>query len=538
MKKIAGHRLSIIFLLIGLLWAVPSKAASVAVFPVDDLSTHHNSISDNVTRFLGNEIEKKGVNVIPEQDVLKFMTQFGVRQLGYLSSAMIMQTRSSLKADLILLASVCQRQVKPASLGMTLSLIRTSDGMTIWSSNCGLSEADEQRFLGIDAPRSVGELMPIMARDIFADWPEDLDSSAGRKKAALQTAKVRENSYIQVDSVFFTPKFVRPGQDVRCTVRFQDDKVLTREAKVFIKVGNQVHLASSDDGVYYSASWRGLNRKSGKNVQVAMNDPDSKIFNEVWNGSFRDADYPVTLVLDWPSGKHEESYLGSYVVDSRPPAFNIKLGGRKIGKLAAFRKRISFSVKLKRSEPVSKWAMAIVDKDSKVILRDRGSGMTPQQFYWSGQTSRNIRADNGVYYICIKLWDRAGNTSQASKKVLLLPATTGIDVSLKAKDKAVIASLKAKDQVPVLSWRMELWSQENQLLYTFRGDSLPAKVKLPWRPAKVDKEKIECILAVRDTMGSKSIHSIKDFLANIVSEKQDKPMDKSDEGLSDWHADF
>ncbi len=536
MKKIAAYSLVLVVLL-GIFWAAPAWSVSVAVFPVDDLSKKHNSLDNDITKFISAEVSKRGLTVVPQGDILNFMAELGVRKLGYLPSPVIMQARGAIKADLIILASVCQRQVKPASFGVSISLIRTSDGVTIWSNNSGLSLADEQRFMGINAPQTVADLLPILASNIFANWPVDLDFSIGSKMAGLQIAKVSESSYVQVDSVSFNSKFVRPGQDVKCTVRFKNDNVKNRQVKVFVKVGGQVHLASSDDGVYFNATWAGLDRKQGKNVQVAMNKPSSKVFNEVWNGDLQNASYPVSLILDWPSGKHEESYLGSYVVDSRPPEFTLKTVSKKISGTPVFRGNLPFSVHFQRREPISKWMMAIVDKDSKVVLRDCGSGMVPDQFSWHGQTSGNLRADSGIYYVCLKLWDRAGNSSQAGQKVLLLPTKPEVNVSVHAKGKDIIAIMRSKDKVPVTAWRMELWSQDDKLLNTFSGGSLPVKIRLPIFASLVDKSKIDCVLTVRDSLGSKSIHRINDFLANISTVTYGKAGKKA---VSDsvWHADF
>ena len=536
MKKIAAYSLVLVVLL-GIFWAVPARAVSVAVFPVDDLSKKHNSLDNGITKFISAEVSKRGLSLVPQDDILNFMAELGVRQLGYLSSPVIMRARGAIKADLIILASVCQRQVKPAAFGLSISLIRTSDGVTIWTNNSGLSLADEQRFMGINAPQTVDDLLPILAGNIFATWPVDLDFSSGSKMAGLQMAKVSESSYIQVDSVSFSPKFVRPGQDVKCTVRFKNANVTNHQVKVFVKVGGQVYSASSDDGVYFNATWAGLDRKHGKNVQVAMNKPSSKVFNEVWNGDLRDANYPVSLILDWPSGKHEESYLGSYVVDSRPPEFTLKTVSKKINGMPVFRGNLPFSVHFQRREPIRKWMMAIVDKDSKVVLRDRGSGMVPEQLSWHGQTSKNLRADSGIYYICLKLWDRAGNSSQVAKKVFLLPAKPEVNISLHAKGKDIIAIMRSKDKVPVTAWRMELWSKDDELLNTFSGGSLPVKIRLPVFASLVDKSKIDCVLSVRDSLGSKSVHHINDFLANIVTVTHGKAGKKA---VSDsaWHADF
>ena len=537
MKKKNLHILGLMAVLIVLFSHSVVWAISAAVFPVDDLSRQHNSVDMAMTNFLRAEVSGKGIDVIPQSKVMAFMARYNIRQLGYLSSPVIMRARQDLGADLVVLASVCEQHKKPVAMGLTISLIRTSDGLTIWSNTRGLSQLAEQHLLGINTPDSLNAIRSILAGRIFKAWPHALNFTAGRAMAGAQLAKIQEKSYIQVESVVFTPKFVRPGQDVTCTLRFHDDSAFSRRAKVFIKVGNNVHLASSEDGRFYEAKWVGVDNKPGKGTLVASNESDGRLFKSLTADKLKDDEFPVTLILDWPTGQHVESYLGSYIVDSRPPAFTMKLMAVKLGNLPAFRDKILFTIKLKKPEPIKKWAMAVVDSKGKVIMRDRGSGDLPDEFVWSGQTNRNLRADDGIYSICFKIWDRAGNSSEMSRKVMLLAVKPRVKMALKQVGGKLQASLRAGDNVPVVGWNMELWAPDNVLLHTFDGQSLPARIVLPISEATVDKEKIQCILKVRDSLGGTSIHKINNLALRLPA--RSKAVRKADSAADNvWHIDF
>lgn len=538
MKKKNPHILGLIAALIVLLSSSVVWAITAAVFPVDDLSRQHNSVDLAMTSFLRAEVSRKGIDVVAQSKVMDFMARYNIRQLGYLSSPIIMRARQALGADLVVLASVCEQHKKPASMGLTISLIRTSDGLTVWSNTRGLSQLAEQHLLGINSPDSLNAIRSILAGRIFKDWPHALNFTAGRAMAGAQLARVQKKSYIQVESVLFTPKFVRPGQDITCTLRFHDNTAFNRRAKVFIKVGNNVHLASSEDGRFYEAKWVGVDNKPGRGTQVASNESDGRLFRRLAADKFKNDEFPVTLILDWPTGQHVESYLGSYIVDSRPPAFTMKLKAVKVGDLPAFRDKILFTIKLKKPEPIKKWAMAVVNSRGKVIMRDRGSGDLPDQFVWSGQTNRNLRADDGLYSICFKVWDRAGNSSEISRKVMLLAARPKVKMALKMVGNKLHASLRAGDRVPVVGWNMELWAPDNVLLHTFAGQSLPAQIVLPISSATVDKEKIQCILKVRDSLGGTSIHKIKNLASRLPVRQRAARKTDSSAAADVWHIDF
>lgn len=530
-------------LLVASLWCSKASAISVAVFPVDDLSMQHNSINDEMGQFLVNEIDQRGLEIISLESTKSYMNEKNIKQLGQLETKEIMATREALGADLIVLASLCQKGQRPTSIGMTVQLIRTSDGKTIWSNTSGLSLGSEQKLLGVDMPKTLEDLKPILASKLFDGWPNDLDFTAGRKMAGAQIAAVSETTMLEVDSAFFSPKIVQPGQKVKCTIRFKSTDQETSKATVFIKVGNRVHLAStSDNGKSFSAAWVGSGTKTGASVQVASNENDSQVLNQMLNVEVIDADYPVSLILDWPSGKRDESFLGSYIVDSRSPEVFFKLRGEVVDGVISFRGDLPIGVRYKRHEPIKKWEFMVANEKGETVLRERGSGMPPD-FKWRGQNNKNLRADAGLYLVSLKVWDRAGNEGVASEKVRLLKSRPEVAINLEKHDnKDVVATLTSLDRVPVKSWRMELWSSDNQLLKTYRGESLPVKFKLPVFADSVDIAKIACILSVVDDLGGKSFNKSKNIFAQIISSSETNYDENKSEETStesnDWYADF
>lgn len=537
--KRTGIKNAILTLLVSLTFVSQAFAVTLAVFPVDDLSQEHNSMNQEITSYVVDQVKRRGLELVSSERIFDYLKERRIRKLGYLDTLEIMSARDYLKADLILFTSICQQNSKSGTIGLTVSLVRTSDGKTIWANTAGVSLVDEQRFLGVNAPSTIEELQPILASKLFADWPSDLDFTAGRQVAGDQMAAVKETAYIQVETIFFSPKYVQPGEEVNCTIRFKNNDAAANRAKVFIKVGNRVHLASSDDGIYYKAAWVGSDGKPGNELQVASVNLDSMILKGVWAGDAKDANYPVSLILDWPSGKREESYLGSYVVDSVAPQATLKLKGKTFGDHIAFRDTLPISVRFEKNEPIKKWEFKVFDMDGEVILQERGSNVAPESFIWRGQTSRNIRADSGLYTVSLTVWDRAGNSSEARESVFLLDTVPGAELVVTESDSALIVNLTAKDSVPVTHWHMELWSDDNVLLSSLDGQGLPAKVRLPDLADNIDKDKIACILSLRDSLGSKS----KKKHLNILSSIESAGMD--DESLHDasteatgWDADF
>jgi hypothetical protein len=150
-----------------------ARAQTIAVFPVDDLSTGINSSNMEVTRYLSGKMEAKGLNVVHEQDIIEYMVSRRIQWLGFLDTEKIMQTKEALGADLVLLGTI-NRDERSSSHGLILNLVRTRDAKTVWTSSGGLSLRDTQRLLGLNQPSTLGELWPILTNKVLESWPTDI----------------------------------------------------------------------------------------------------------------------------------------------------------------------------------------------------------------------------------------------------------------------------------------------------------------------------------------------------------------------------
>lgn len=521
-----------------LAWTVPALGLKVAVFPVDDLSRGYNAVNEDLTGFLGERLRAKGLEVVPEKAVESFMAANRIRTLGTLRTKEVLAARDELGADLVLLATLCQQDARKLSMGMNLVLIRTSDGRTVWTAADGVSRMSAQGLLGRATPATMEQLTDRLGDRLFATWPTALDRTADRAAAARQYAAVREAGYLQVDSVFFRPKYVRPGDKVQCVIRFRNNLADEDGPKVFIKVGNRLHLAQSADGKYFKAAWVGSDKKAGRRVNVAMNGSDPAILNGVWQGAAQDASYPVSLVLDWPSGKRDESYVGSYVVDGRAPEFAFKLRARRIDGLAAFRTAVKVHVVFKRSEPVVKWRFTVTDAAGKTILTDRGRDEAPEELVWRGQNNRNIRVDPGRYTLKLTVWDRAGNTATAAEDVRLLAPRPEATVRAEQDSHGLKATIASADKVPVVYWKLEFWSRDNRLLATRKGRGLPRAMALDELQGR-DLNGIETVLSLRDALGSTARQTMTDVFTHLTPKEpstDDPAAHSTDDDI--WQADF
>ena len=89
--------LAALALLLNLTAALPAEAITVAVFPVDDLSSAFNSLSQSMTEFLREEMARRGLSVISAQELDGFMNKHRLRMLGALPSEDITAAKAELR---------------------------------------------------------------------------------------------------------------------------------------------------------------------------------------------------------------------------------------------------------------------------------------------------------------------------------------------------------------------------------------------------------------------------------------------------------
>jgi hypothetical protein len=513
-------------------FASHSYARTVAIFPVEDLSRGINSPNLEITRQLTEELVARGLHVVDERDIISFMAAKRLRWLGYLDTDHILEVRESLGADLVLLGTICQRRErKSPAFGLSLTLIRTQDGKTVWSSNSAFSLADMQRLLGLNEPATLEELWPSLVNNVFAQWPNDLSEILGQTLIFdIESGELPPT--LQIADVRLSPRYVRPGEQIKCAVQLEGLQEVNGGPQIFIKVGSRVHLAQqSQEGLFYEAAWTGSEIEKGifrevghEALKLAATDLDPQFFEGVWPGPFEDDLYPVSLILRWPSGDQQVAFIGTYTVDSSAPDINMHVKGQKfLNGMPVFRDTIMIKPFIGKREPLSRWQISVEDKDGKILMGDEGYGNLPEKLIWRGRKYSGFLAEEGVYRLILKVWDRAGNEQETAKEVAYMPSPPDMIVEVEKIESILrLGLIMEEDTVPLAFWRLEAWAENGDMLKAVDGQELPATVDIPLVNSS-GETKIEGIIIMRDVLGNQSRLDINDlYLMAMQKEDQEK----------------
>ncbi len=508
----------------------PVGAKTIAVIPVEDLSKGVNSPNFELTSYLADELSARSMDIVSEDDVISFMAAERVRWLGYLETDQIIKAKNGLGADLILLGTVTQQRDKLSpTFGLSLQLIRTIDAKTIWSASGGLSLAEIQNLLRLNEPATLDELWPILVKNVMSEWPSDL----GEKMVQALVFDIDSGELpptLQIKGINLSPRYVRPGEMVKCAVHLEKGEEVVETPQVFLKVGSRIHLAQqSTEGLFYEASWTGSEIEKGifrevghEALKLAATELSPQLFEGVWPSLDEDDSYPVTLILNWPDGKRQIAYVGNYSVDSAPPETDMFITGKKLSDLVTFSDEILIVPKMKVREPTSHWRIHVENDTGRIILGDEGDGNLPKYFFWRGTGYSGRPAKDGIYRMVLKVWDRAGNDYETVREVRYKSDPPDLIVSVEKMEQHLRFSIDREDkEVPLAFWYVETWNEKGDLIKASDGKELPYVYDIPL-PDDREIGQIEGIVAMKDVLGNQTRLVISDLYLLALQQEKDK----------------
>ncbi len=464
-----------IMLSIGTAWA-----QTIAFIPLLDLTRDSNGINNPVTERVRLELTNRGKTLIPAEEVMRFLVRNRIRQLGKLTSYQASLVHKELQADLVLQGTLFQVNTGELPiLCLTLQLSRAENSEIIWSQTANLSYADQINLLGLNDPHTLEDLYAPFFDQLFASMP------------ISKTTAVKSATNLNIDTVFITPQYLRPGEEIFCRVKLHksiDDQGSMPELS--IQVDNQHYpLSGDEDDFSYSASW-----KVGQNPGT----------------------YTVNLFAHWPSGISKESVIGTYSIDTEEPGVRLTLLGTELNGDILFSRNLRIIPKLLKPEPISRWAISVTNEDEDVVVLIEKAGNLPRGLTWNGKTSYGTTADPGEYLITFRVWDRAERESFTEALVQYLPELPEIFVEISREEAQIRVDLDYFTETPLMFWWAKFFREDGSLLKLAQGTELPASIELDL--SNDSRDKIQCLLTARDILGNQYKKRIRDLFEVVEGE--------------------
>jgi hypothetical protein len=438
----------------------------IAFLPLADVSTDNNGINLEMTHELADTLVSRGVDLVPEGEVMQFLVDNRIRFSGYLDSLLARKLGREFDCRLILIGTVTEYEYgNEPSLGITLTAMDATTGSPIWAATRATSIDDQIVWLGLGEPQNINELKQPLLQDLVDELQRGL----------LEKMPEEEKTY-QVLSARVTPSYVRGGDivDFRLEIMFLD-----KHPKQIL-----------------------LDTKSG--VMPLYRGQIDSLYRGHWVAPAAAGSYPLTLMFDWGRGDLIQSLpnVYSYTVVNEAPNLQVNLkNGLKIGDVTAFREGLIILPELQGETPVSHWELTIRGEGGNTVIKEEYDGRLPSKLVWQGTNAKRQRVEDGIYDLSLDVWDVAGNHSSATHKLALKKSTVPVEVSSVIRDGKTYLQIKrgAQSVVPLASWSIRVSSLAGDALLSKRGEFLPALLELP----SIGKEStLLCDIEVEDDLGN------------------------------------
>jgi TolB-like protein len=132
--------------------------ADIAIFPFVNFSEDKNAVTF-VMPLLRVRLEAKGIRILNEESLNRFLLKNRVRATGYISKDMARKLREELNVEAVLVGSINSFYPwENPQIGFSVRLIDTSDGTIIWANHAAATGEDFTGILGLGRIKTMDRL--------------------------------------------------------------------------------------------------------------------------------------------------------------------------------------------------------------------------------------------------------------------------------------------------------------------------------------------------------------------------------------------
>jgi hypothetical protein len=503
----------ILILLLLILTALPGRAASrrFALLPLSDLSIDYNGIDLETTQELSRIMEDLGFEAVPAAEIYRFMAEQQIYDAGFLNAFNARKLGSRLDCQLILTGTVieeAQKEREPGRFGLLLNGFSGASGKIVFTLDLTSAEPEEVTFLALGEPRSQAELKALVMARVARRLARLTASGLPGREATASGGCPCEITRFSLD-----PDYVQSGRPVTVTVRLNCLDRLPERVKIVDESGQKLVLEPTDRPGEYR----------GRLTAAASEGPHS-LGLEIYSG--RAEPEPVC----------RESDFSGYRVSNRPPPVTVELKqGLPLDNGATiFSRQLLVVSHYPREIPIDRWQVEVTRPDGAPIFQEVYDGELPHRMYWQGWDNKHQLLDEGSYNFILRVWDRAGNRAEVSKKVVIqrtcVPVVVGTAKDEQGVTRLLLNAATAGPRNLLKRWHLSLYTADGKEILGRSGKKLPAAIELP---GDLKGDYVRCELEARDRIGNRFV-----LAEERVFLPGREPGRKRDQRLQLWNKDF
>lgn len=152
---------------------VDSDAAQdtkIALFPFENLTDDGTALSQ-IMPVVKSQLEKKGMEILDNDSLDKFLLKERVRSTGYVSKDIARKMGNELHVKAIVVGSVTSfYPIKNPQVGLLARLIDVSDGSILWANQAAATGEDFTGIFGLGTIESMDKLIPVVVNRLLSSF--------------------------------------------------------------------------------------------------------------------------------------------------------------------------------------------------------------------------------------------------------------------------------------------------------------------------------------------------------------------------------
>ncbi len=306
----------LLFTLCFLLFAVQGYAKQnelgerIVIFPFENFSEDKNALA-YVMPLIKEEIKKKGLILVDEDEVDKFLLKKRIRSTAYISRETAKKLSNELKVNVVLLGSINTfSSIETPHIGLSARLIRCSDNSIIWANHQAATGEDFITVLGIGRIESMEKLARRVINKLFDSFnltPRYKEIESSYKIAVMpfyNKTKIRDMgmivTYMFITELFKNERFI-PMEfgDVRQLIV---DLRIREKGEISLKNTKSISDLSGVDGIIVGTvdTYKiGLSDTSPPEVSISARLLDARTNKILWSDFDTYKGDDDIIVLDW-----------------------------------------------------------------------------------------------------------------------------------------------------------------------------------------------------------------------------------------------
>src|SRR4030043_1580479 len=147
-----------------------SQKIKIAIFPLENLTDNIDALIE-IMPVLKSQLEGKGIEIVDEDILNKFLLKERVRSTGYISKELAQKIGKELNVKAIFVGSINSfRPGENPRVGLSARLISSSDGSIIWANHASATGDDFTTILGLGTVKMIDKLTLLIVDRLFASF--------------------------------------------------------------------------------------------------------------------------------------------------------------------------------------------------------------------------------------------------------------------------------------------------------------------------------------------------------------------------------